>query len=240
MTQVIIRRVHSMLKGGYPPKKLAQEFVRINQETWPPPIPDRYLWTEEKVLQHFATCPHMLFCAYLDGQMVGTLSAICITEKTAFQRTSWETTSGDGTFATHQPDGDCAFGLDLSVPPGGVVAGNILVESGIFSAVVLGNKKGVFLGSRVPRYRRYRQRSPDATIEEYIGLNGGKNHDPEIRKYQAGGFRIVKVLPGYMEDPESLNYGVLMFWENPFYRFTRHLGPALKVLSTMYHWLFLT
>jgi ribosomal protein S18 acetylase RimI-like enzyme len=82
-------------------------------------------------------------------------------------------------------------------------------------AVIEPNKKGVYLGARMPRYHRFAQRM---TPEDFIGLNGGKNQDPEIRLYLSAGFRVIRVIPGYMEDPDSCNNGVLMFWENPDYQ----------------------
>lgn len=235
MNTIKTRRVSDLLKdGNFPRETLVEEFVRINAEAWPPPVPERYLWTRAKVREQFNHCAHFLFCA-LDSsdKIVGTLSMIHITEESALRTQNWEKTSGDGTLSTHDPKGDCAFGIDLSVPPG-AVAGDQLIEMGILSAVVLANKKGVFLGSRAPRYHKSANKM---AIEEYIGLGGGKNHDPEIRLYQSEGFRIVKVIPNYMEDPDSLNYGILMFWENPYYRYTRFLGPIMKLVSwTAHRW----
>ena len=43
------------------------------------------------------------------------------------------------------------------------------------------------------------------------------------------GFEIVEIIPEYMEDPESLNYGVLIKWSNPLYKVTMAL-PFLKKL----------
>lgn len=232
----IVRRVSDLLNEGFPREKLVKEFVRINAEAWPPPVPERYLWNKEKVDEQFERCPSLLFCAFQNDKVVGTLSIIHLTEEEALRTESWEKTSGNGTLATHQPHGDCAFGLDLSVTPG-AVAGDQLIEMGILSAVVLANKKGVFLGSRAPGYLKYCKKKGPISIEEYIGFGGGRNHDPEIRLYQSEGFRIIRVVPGYMEDPDSLDYGILMFWENPYYRYTRFLGPIMKLVSwTAHRW----
>ena len=229
---VTVHSVDDLLQTGYDRDVLVKEFVRINSEAWPPPVPERYLWTQEKVLAQFENCPYLLFCAFLNGKVVGTLSAIYTTEAEALNTHDWEKMSGDGTFSTHRPDGDCAFGADLSVPPG-AIAGEKLFEFGIFSGVVLANRKGVFLGSRVPRYHKY---AHSMSIEAYVGLGKEKTRDPEIRLYESGGFRVVKVIPGYMEDPDSLNYGVLMFWKNPYYRFTRFIpDPIMKAVSAIVH-----
>lgn len=237
MSKVIVRSVAGLLREGFDRQTLIQGFVEVNQAAWPPPVPERYLWTEEKVCSQFEHCPHLLFVAFAGDRIIGTLSIIHISQEHAEGAKDWEQTSGFGTLSTHEPDGNCAFGLDLSVRPdaAGEKAGDALIEKGILCAVILENRKGVFLGSRVPSYRKWALKR---TIEEHV-FGNGRTRDPEIRLYQSEGFRIIKIVPGYMEDPDSLNYGVLMFWENRLYRFTRWLPRALtsRIARLLERWL---
>ncbi len=229
MATVQVRSVLGLLQAGYDQEWLIDGFVDVNQAAWPPPVPSRYLWTREKVRAQFEHCPHLLFVAIINGRIIGTLSVIHINQQDAEKTTDWEDVSARGTLSTHQPTGNCAFGLDLSVrPDAGEKVGDVLIEKGILCCVVLDNKKGVFLGSRVPGYAK---RASKTSIEEHVFGKNGRTRDPEVRLYQSAGFRIVKIIPGYMEDPESLNYGVLMFWENPYYWFTRFI-PRL-ITSTL-------
>ena len=39
----------------------------------------------------------------------------------------------------------------------------------------------------------------------------------------------MEIIPEYMEDPESLNYGVIIKWDNPLYKVTK-VFPFLKSL----------
>jgi hypothetical protein len=225
MSKVKVRSVSGLLKEGFNREILMEGFVEVNQAAWPPPVPERYLWTREKVTAQFEHCPHLLFVAFVEDRIIGTLSVIHTNEEVAKNTQDWEEMSGHGTLATHQPSGDCAFGLDLSVrPDAGNKAGDDLIEKGILCCVVLENRRGVFLGSRVPSYRK---RAHCWTIEEHVFGKDGRTRDPEIRLYQSEGFQVVKIVPGYMEDPESLNYGVLMFWKNPYYWFTRFIPRAI-------------
>jgi hypothetical protein len=67
------------------------------------------------------------------------------------------------------------------------------------------------------------------SVEDYVyGMRkSGKPLDPELYFYMKNGFEIVDIIPKYMEDPDSLDYGVLIRWENPLYWVTRAL-PFLK------------
>lgn len=220
MTKIKVRRVSALLQDGFNKEAITEGFISVNKAAWPPPVPERYLWTKEKVDAQIRNCPHLLFCAMIDNTIIGTLSMIHIDEKEAKNTTDWEKISGFGTLSTHQNDGDCAFGLDLSVNPNaqGIGAGDRLIRAGLLISAIHANKKGVFLGSRVPRFYKWAKKM---SIEDYVFGKNGKTLDPEIRLYQKEGFQIVKIVPGYMEDPNSLDYGVLMFYPNPVYKYTR-------------------
>jgi hypothetical protein len=80
------------------------------------------------------------------------------------------------------------------------------------------NKEFLALGARVPQYHTY----PNIDIEQYLRMRrkDGAHSDPELRFYEKCDLIIHKPLPEYMSgdmsDPESLNYGVLMYWRNPY------------------------
>lgn len=225
-----ISRISDFLKLGFNEEELVSDFVRVNEETWPPPIPQEYVWTIEKVERQFKNCPHLLYAALIDGEVACTLSMIYKNESDVYKCSSWHDISGHGTLDTHDENGDSVFGIDLSVSPkyqGKKLADNTMQKAFLVS-VILGNKKGAFLGSRIPSYHRYAEK---VGVEDYVfGKNrNSRTRDPEIKLYQSTGFRPVKIVPGYMDDPDSLNYGVLMFWENPFYKYTRHMKTLTRL-----------
>lgn len=228
-----IVRISDLLKSGYTRDGLISDFVRVNEETWPPPIPQDYVWTEEKVRQQFEHCPHLLYVAFVGDEMACTLSMIYIDESKVYQCLDWNDISGNGTLSTHDEKGDSVFGIDLSIPPKyqGKGLADDTMQKAFMISVILANKKGAFLGSRIPSYHKY---AGKIDPEDYVfGKNrDGRTRDPEIRLYQSTGFRPMKIVPGYMEDPDSLNNGVLMFWENPFYRYTRHMKTLTKLAQS--------
>lgn len=217
MMKIMVKRVSTLLRESFDKKTILDGFVSVNRAAWPPPVPERYLWTEEKVRAQIQNCPHLLFCAFARDVIIGTLSMIHVDAQIARKTTSWEEISGFGTLSTHRVDGDCAFGLDLSVDPStrDIRAGDRLIRAGLLISAIHANKKGVFLGSRVPRFHKWANKM---SIEDYVYGKNGRTRDPEIRLYQSEGFKIVRIIPSYMEDPESLDFGVLMFYQNPLYR----------------------
>jgi len=95
--------------------------------------------------------------------------------------------------------------------------------------------KRILLGGRLPRYHRY---AGKMSVEEYIAASSpktGKPLDPELYVYLKAGLKVVKVLPNYIPDPESLDYGILLEWRNPFYPFTRIFRPMSLILSRIAH-----
>ncbi len=193
-------------------------------------VPEKYLWTKKKIEQQLHNCPQHLYVAFEGDVIVGTLSAISINKETAMKAADWEETSACGTLATNNETGGCMFGLDLSVDPAaqGKGIGDELIQTGFLFSVVLGNKDGVFLGSRVPAYHKWAAKGMD--IEEYVVGKDGRTRDPEIRLYQKAGFKVVRIVPEYMEDPDSLNYGVLMFYKNPLRGILRFLPKPIMAL----------
>lgn len=209
-------------------------FISVNEEAWPPPVPQEYVWTRCKMKDQIRNCPHLLYALFLNEEMVATLTMIYKNAADISLCSSWNDISGHGTLNTHEENGDSVFGIDLSVSPryqGKRYADEIMQRAFLLS-VILANKRGAFLGSRIPSYHRHASKIP---VEQYVfGKNrDGKTRDPEIRIYQSTGFRTIKIVPGYMEDPDSLDYGVLMFWENPFYKYTRYFKTLTRITQSM-------
>jgi ribosomal protein S18 acetylase RimI-like enzyme len=100
------------------------------------------------------------------------------------------------------------------------------------------NKKGVFLGARCPGFCKY---AASLSIEEYLKLKGedGRHIDPEIRLYRKEGFQIVKAIPNYEQDAESLNFGILMYHPVPVYGWPRPVRYLVAwLLETFGHRIF--
>ena len=78
------------------------------------------------------------------------------------------------------------------------------------------------IAGRIPGYLQYKD---TMSAEDYVdrvqeGFAGDPDgfFDPVLTTQLAAGFTIERLVPGYIHDPSSLNYGVHMVWRNPEYR----------------------
>ena len=229
--------VSDLLSAGKRSKdEIIDGFVKVNEAVWGDLVSNEYVWTHEKMEQQIKNCPHLLYCAYVDGTMAGTLSCIYKNRADILNCRSWDDMSGQGTLSTHDENGDSSFGIDLSVIKEYQNLGvpYKIMRKGFFERIVMPNKKGAYLGSRIPGYKAYKEKHANMDIEEYVfgHKNEGRTHDPEIRIYQGEGFQRVQIVKDYFKDEESLDYGVLMFWENKYHldlkKFYHELNPFKK------------
>lgn len=221
-----IARVSDLIEKGFEIDLLANEFIRINKEVWGNIIDSQYIWTKEMLMNEFQLCPQIQYVAFENGRIVATLSNLFTTETDLKKNKSWLEKTGNGFFTTHRPDGDIGFGVDLSVSQ--VASRKVsdkIVLTAIFISVLGEGLKSVYLGARIPSYHKHKHMK----VKDYVfgKRKSGKPLDPELYFYQKLGFEIVEIIPEYMEDPESLNYGVLIRWDNHLYEITKKF-PFLK------------
>ncbi len=226
--EFVVARAADLLKSGWSPDYLAQEFTRINKKVWGELTKPEYLWTVEKVKNHLKTCPKIIYCAFSGGKMVGTLTNIRTTERDLAKNKTWLQKTGNGYLTTHVPSGNLGFGVDLSVTRHAPKKlADKLVLAAIFDGVMGNGLKSVNLGARIPSYHKHK----DMPVRDYVhGKRANRKPlDPELYFYMKDGFEIVEIIPDYMDDPDSLDYGVLIRWSNPLYKVTKML-PILKPL----------
>lgn len=231
---VEICRVSELLKGGhFSADDLADKFVELSKKVWGEIAEGKFVWTKEMVLSHFKVCPRFIFCAFLGDQLVATLTNMVTNEENLYQHNSWLKLTDNGNLTAHQPSGLAGFGVDLSVSPQAPRnTSDRLVLAAVLDGVVGVGLKAVYLGARIPFYHKHAQMS----VEDYAQgkRKSGKPLDPELYFYLKNGFEIVDIIPDYMEDQESLDYGVLIRWKNPFYWVTRvfpFLKPAIRFVG---------
>lgn len=222
----VVAKVSDLLKKGFSIEYLAEEFVRINKEVWGTITKEEYLWTKDQIKSHFEICPHIIYCVFVSRKMVATITNMFTNEEGLLKNKSWLEKTGDGYLTTHIPTGKVGFGVDLSVTKEAPKkVSDKLVLAAIFNSVIGEGLQGVWLGARIPSYHKHK----DMRVEDYVygKRKNGKPLDPELYFYIKDGFEIVEIIPKYMDDPDSLNYGVLIKWSNPLYKVTKAL-PLLK------------
>lgn len=188
-----------------------EKILIIEKEAWP----EGLRATREQFLCRMETFPAGTLVAISDGALVGVVSTEIVNYDIENPVASWAEASDNGFIKkTHNPEGDTLYGVDLTVPRAGESASKLLMQEVGKLTIRYKLKQGI-LGARIPRYNKFMNKM---TAEEYInGKRNNRSLDPELAFYTKLGLKAVKVLPNYIDDPDSCNYGVLMVWKNHFY-----------------------
>lgn len=205
------------------------EIIRVESETWPA----GEAATQEMFRSRVETFPQGVHVAEVGGRLVGVVAFERITYDVNNPIPTWKQATDNGMIrGSHDPRGDTIFGVDLSATPDAPprTGTRLLVEVGRYA--IQNNLKRGILGGRIPGYGQYADKM---TPEEYLAAKDdrGQPLDAEVRFYKRAGLKIGKVLPGYFDDPDSLSYGVLLIWENPFYTGSRVLRSIIRPLALL-------
>lgn len=185
------------------------EMVRLERLVWPPEI----CASHESFSSRLAHFSPGVIGAYVEDRLVGLSTSMMITWTPGEVLESWEAVTDNGTIRSHRPGGSALYVVSigaekLSNMPG---IGAALIQE----QVSLGRRLGlehIVLGSRVPGYRDWNKLTGGGLAEYLSQTNeAGLSLDPLIRFFTRQGLTIQRTIHGYMQDdPESLNYGVIM------------------------------
>ena len=159
------------------------------------------------------------FTAFVDGRGAGVLKSFRMNLSIHDKIETWDNITDGGTGSKHDPNGDTLYISSLGVSPKfrGLGLGQVLVDHAKELAIKI-RCKHVALGCRIPDYHKH----TEVPVDKYIHLrrDDGQLLDSELRFYSKCGMTFIKPLPEYMSgedaDPQSLNFGVLSVWRNPF------------------------
>jgi GNAT superfamily N-acetyltransferase len=188
------------------------ELLRVEIETW-----SEELVSPDAIRDLLEVFPDGYFCAFVDGELVGSLGTILITHDILQPLHSWDRMTAGGTFTTHDPNGNVMYGAALSVSGRfqGLGVGTQLLEHAK-RFIVEHDLDGFVGGSRIPLYHKHSEMPVKAYVDKRD--DAGNRFDPELRFYERC-MTVGEIIPEYMSgewaDPESLNYGVQVYWLNP-------------------------
>jgi ribosomal protein S18 acetylase RimI-like enzyme len=177
--------------------------------------------TFEMFESRIKTFPEGTKVAQINDNIAGAISTEIVNYDLENDSPNWYEITDNGFIAkTHNPSGDTLYGVNLSVHPTwqNKEIGKELLRNIIEFGISMNLKRGL-LGSRIPNYHKFAHKMK---VEDYVNLCQQKSGsstiqpDPELLFYLKCGLKIVKVIPNYFEDPESLNYGVLLIMKNPY------------------------
>ncbi len=185
--------------------------LNVEEEVWP----EKLRATKVQFESRIKTFSEGTIVALVDGTIIGVVATEIVDYDFSAPPLTWNEITDNGFIKkTHDPCGDTLYGVDLSVSPFGIGASNLLMQE-IGKLTIRRNLKRGILGARIPRYHKFADKM---TAEEYVrNKRGSRPIDPELIFYTRLGLRITRIIPNYIKDPESCNYGVLLVWNSPFY-----------------------
>jgi GNAT superfamily N-acetyltransferase len=191
-----------------------EAIYKLDQEVW-----TEFPGTREMFASRIETFPEGNFIAEVDGRGVGYLCLELIDiDLSSKKQFTWDEISDRGTIRrSHSYNGNYMYGIAMTIAPcfQGQGIGTQLVLCS-WSVGVNYNVRGVLIGSRIPHFHKYANKM---SIEEYTNAKNEKGEylDPELRLWSRDGFKPILILPNYINDPDSLHYGILVYRRNPFF-----------------------
>lgn len=185
-------------------------------------------WQEEQLETLLNKFPEGQLVIVVDGIVVGSALSILVKEDFAFKTKTYKNITGNYTFSTHNPDGEVLYGIDVFINPKyrGLRLGRRLYDVRKELCEQL-NLKSIIFAGRIPSYGKYKDEiTPKVYIEK---VKKKEIYDPVLSFQLSNDFHEVRVLKNYLEgDTESLEYAVLLEWNNIYYEDSPKLINAKK------------
>jgi len=196
------------------------------------------------VYPHLGAWPREYYLAMLDrfpegqigiednGHIVAVVLSLIVNYEMFGDHHSYKQIIGDGTLATHDPEGDVLYGIEVFVHPEyqDMRLGRRLYDARKNLCRQL-NLRAVIAGARIPGFHEYADKiGPD----EYIELVKRKEIRDTILSFQlANDFHVRRIIRDYIpNDVQSHGYAVLVEWNNIFYQ-PRKLSAVNQRKSTV-------
>jgi GNAT superfamily N-acetyltransferase len=189
------------------------QLLDLQREAFPPPFPEELLWRRDQIASHVQTFSAGALAALLDDNIVG--SATCLIIQYDGLPHTWEEVADQGYIrASHDPNGDSLYGIDLCVRPSyrghGIAQALYDARKEIVKNLQL---KRFIAGARIPGYHNF---ANHLSAEEYVAkVTKGELKDLVLSFMLKQGLQPLQVLSEYLDDEESLNHGVVVEWRNP-------------------------
>lgn len=191
------------------------ELIDIQRECFPPPFPSELWWNTEQLSNHVTLFPEGALCIEIDGKVVSSLTGLCVNFDPTHPSHTWADITDQGYITNHDANGNTLYIVDISVRPTyrSLGLGKIMMQS-MYHIVIEKGLDRLLGGGRMPGYHKYANK---LTAEAYKdAIVTGEIKDPVITFLLRCGRLPVAVVENYLDDEESLNYGLLMEWKNPF------------------------
>ncbi len=182
---------------------------------------DEDVFTEDDILAHIQRFPQGQFAAQrISGPNAGNCVGMATTMRASRPPTApilpWMEAIGGLCLGQHEADGEWLYGVEMAVHPSyrrqGI--GKALYEARFQLARRLG-LRGWYAVGMLMGYQKYADNMRVAEYGEKVIR--GELKDPTVTMQMNRGFRAVRVVTDYCDEPAAGDAGVLIVWENPDY-----------------------
>jgi predicted amidohydrolase/ribosomal protein S18 acetylase RimI-like enzyme len=190
-------------------------------------------WTEQQLARLIQVFPEGQICIEDKGRAVAIALSVIIDFSLIGDQHSYDQIVGNGTFKSHDPDGDYLYGIDVSVDPDyqGMRLGRRLYDARKELTENL-NLKGILIGGRISGYHKY---SAEISPQQYIRKVKNKElYDPVLTFQLSNDFHVRNLLDDYWPgDHQSRGNAVLSEWVNIYYRKKTKLIGRTKSIARL-------
>jgi len=157
------------------------------------------------------------------ARVVGFSASFVTSSRRALRPHTFRDITANGTFGSHDPEGDTLYGAEIMVHPSLRRLG--IARRFYVRRLRLARRLGLryfVAGGRLPGFEAFARRM---TAKEYVDeVVAGRLEDRVLSVQLKMGLRVRRVLPGYLSDPRSGNFATLLVWKNPAWVASRRRG----------------
>lgn len=176
------------------------------------------LWKENQIAKLLEEFPEGQICVTVNEKVVASALSIIVDYSRFGDNHTYIDITGNETFSTHNDNGDVLYGIDIFVHPDyrDLRLGRRMYDARKELCEKL-NLKSILAGGRIPNYKEHSGKmSPREFIEK---VQHKELYDPILTFQISNDFHVKKILKGYLpEDKESMEYAVLLEWNNVYYQ----------------------
>lgn len=188
-------------------------------------------WDKKPIATLIKTFPEGQICIEDNGRPIAVALSVIIDFSLYGEHHTYSQITGDGTFTTHDQEGDFLYGIDVIVDPEyrGMRLGRRLYDARKELAENL-NLKGILLGGRMPGYHKY---ADEMSPKQYVlKVKEREIYDPVLTFQLSNDFQVNNLLKNYWpEDHPSGGHAVLLEWFNIYYeKRTKLIGGAKAIV----------
>jgi ribosomal protein S18 acetylase RimI-like enzyme len=171
------------------------------------------IWEEPELKRYMRLFPEGQFCAQINDKIVGSASSLVITMNPEYKTHTWYDICYDSIEKTHDIHGDTLYDVDISVLP---EYRHIGIASRLYSlrkelAIKIGLRRMIG-GGRLSNFYKY---CSHMNAQQYLKMvTNIEIEEPALNCQIKNGFQIVKLLPNYLPDEDSLNYAAFIEWKS--------------------------